>query len=135
MKKTILIIIAVFITVMGFGQKSDSMFLIGTAVSTYRMSLSYSPKISFTENKKQDSIINIFIEGDTLSAIRQLLVYCLQEKSENDNARILLSHLNLDYVSSLIKDREFTFYLKSYKRVVSENKRFRDKHIQKYCLY
>ena len=92
----------------------------------------YSPGISWTENQKQDSVINIFIEGDTMTAIRNLLIYCLQEKSENDNANILLSMINLDHLKKMFNSKEFTFYLSEYRKVKSSNEKVRKKDYPMY---
>lgn len=92
-----------------------------------RIGFIYSPGISWTENQKQDSIINIFIEGDTMTAIRNLLIYCLQEKSENDYASILLSIINLDSLKKMFNSREFSFYLSEYRKAKAKNEKFRKK--------
>lgn len=82
----------------------------------------YVEGIMWTENRKQDSVIDIIIEGDTMTAIRNLLIYCLQEKQENDNAFYLLNTLNLDHLSKLINSEDFNFYLKQYRTSVKKNK-------------
>lgn len=87
----------------------------------------YSPGISWTETQKQDSVINIFIEGDTMTAIRNLLLYCLQVKSENDNADILLSMINLDALKKMFNNKEFNFYLSEYRKAKAKNERVRKK--------
>ena len=92
----------------------------------------YSPGIQWTENKKQDSVIKIIIEKDTMIAVRNLLIYCLQEKSENDNANILLSMINLDYLKTIMKSKEFDFYLNEYKKAKAKNKKDRAKSFPQY---
>ncbi len=87
----------------------------------------YSPGIGWTENKTQDSVLRIVIEKDTMTAIRNLLNYCLQEKAENDNASILLSMINLEYLKTIVKRKEFNFYLAEYKKTVARNKKARNK--------
>ena len=57
---------------------SQAQVSIGVGQST--TGFTYSPGIQWTENQKQDSVLKIYIEGDTMTAIRNLLVYCLQEK-------------------------------------------------------
>ena len=86
----------------------------------------YAPGITWTENKAQDSVIDIFIEGDTMTAVRNLLIYCMQEKNENDNAGVLLSMINLDHVKKLFNNKEFNFYLKEYRTAQAKNKKYRD---------
>jgi len=117
MKHYLLILSMTFSSVC-YGQYSDS--IIVTQGPTGFM---YSEGIRWYENKKQDSVLDIIIEGDTMTAIRNLLVYCLQEKSEGDNARILLSMINLDELNKLFKNRDFNFYLKEYRKVVAKNKK------------
>ncbi len=89
------------------------------------LSLSYSPGIEWTGNDRQDSVKSITIKGDTMTSVRNLLVYLLQEKEENDNARILLSMINLDQLKRVFKNKTFDFYLKEYKKTVDKNKKYR----------
>jgi hypothetical protein len=97
-------------------------------IGTTKVGFIYSPGITWTENQKQDSVIDIFIEGDTMTAIRKLLIYCLQEKSENDNANILLLMINLDALKKMFNSKEFSFYLSEYRNVKTKNKKAREKH-------
>lgn len=85
----------------------------------------YSPGIQWTENSKQDSIVKIIIEGDTMRAVRNLLEYCTQENNENDNASIILSMINLNYLKKMFGSKEFNFYLKEYRKEVAKNKKAR----------
>lgn len=112
----------------------DSMYYGGKSgyVSTGFM---YVKGVQWIENEKQDSIKNIVIEGDTMAAIRSLLVYCLQEKSENDYANLLLSQINLDYLKTMFKSKEFTYCLKEYRKVIAKNKKQRTKDFPTYKPY
>lgn len=125
MNKYFVIIIFVFCSLLCRSQVSVS-------TEPIRTGLIYSPGITWTENQKQGSVVDIFIEGDTMTAIRNLLVYCLQEKSENDNANIILSMINLEQLRQLFKNKEFNFYLLEYKKAKTKNKKERDKKFPKY---
>ena len=92
----------------------------------------YSPGIRWIENEKQDSVLDIIIEQDTMVAVRNLLIYCLQEKDEGDNARVLLSMINLDVLKGMMKSKEFDFYLKEYRKTVAKNKKYRDNVFPQY---
>lgn len=85
----------------------------------------YCKGIGWTENKNQDSILSISIDGDTMTAVRSLLVYCTQEKNENDAAYRLLATVNLDQLSKIMESKEFDFYLKDYRKIVKKNKKQR----------
>jgi len=94
--------------------------------------LSFVRGLSWEENQKQDSVTVIHIEGDTITAVKNLLIYCLQEKRENDYARILLSMLNLDNIKTMFKENDFSFYLKEYRKAVAENKKYRSIYFPEY---
>ncbi len=96
------------------------------------MGFMYCKGIRWTETKKQDSVLNIEIEGDTMTAIRNLLVFCMQEKEEKDGAEMLLRSLNLDYLKTFLNDKTFDYLLKDYRKVVSKNKKARDKAFPEY---
>jgi hypothetical protein len=117
--KRIILILLMFKGCVAFGQ-NDSNF-IRFSTEHYKSGFAFCAGVLWTSNAKQDSIINIFIEGDTMTAVRNLLVYCMQEKSENDNARILLSMINLDHIKTLFKSNDFIFYLKEYRKAIKEN--------------
>lgn len=102
------------------GQKNDSL-LIMYGSSFHTMGFIFAHGISWTKNEKQDSVLEIIIQGDTMTAIRNLLLYCMQEKEENDNAGYVLRTLNLDHLSSLIKNEDFDFYLKQYRNSIERN--------------
>ena len=109
---------------------SQAQVSIGVGQST--TGFTYSPGIQWTENQKQDSVLKIYIEGDTMTAIRNLLVYCLQEKSENDNANIVLSMINLDYLKKIFKSKEFNYYLSEYAKAKAKNKKVRKRDYPMY---
>ena len=90
----------------------------------YGISLTYASGISFTryDDSTYDSIKKIFIEGDTMTAVRNLLVYCLQVKEESDYGSILLDMINLDELKKIFKSRDFNFYLSEYRKVLIKNK-------------
>lgn len=81
----------------------------------------YCNGIWWKKDTKKDSITNIYVDQDTMAVIRKLLTYLVQEKSECDAADELLDQLNLDYLNKLLKNKDFTFYLKEYKKVVKKN--------------
>lgn len=87
----------------------------------------YSPGVMWEMNER-DSVTRIHITGDTLTAIKNLLIYCLQEKKENDNAAGLLSIINLDQFKKTYNYRPFNFYLAEYRKAVASNKKYRQKH-------
>jgi len=92
----------------------------------------YVKGMRWIENQKQDSVKKIIIEIDTMVAVRNLLIYCMQEKEEGDNARILLSMINLDVLKNIMKSKEFDFYLKEYRKVVAKNEKYRNKYFPEY---
>lgn len=54
--------------------------------------------------------------------------------SENDNANILLSMINLDALKKIFKNKEFTFYLSEYKKAKSKNEKVRKKLYPAYSV-
>jgi hypothetical protein len=100
----------------------------------HKIGFIYSPGIQWTENKKQDSILDIIIEKDTMVAVRNLLTYCSQEKEEGDYARILLLMINLNYLQKVNKNKDFDFYLKEYRKSVAKNKKYRVKYFPEYSV-
>lgn len=100
------------------GQKKDSI-LITFGTTTHGFVFAHG--ITWTENKKQDSVLKIIIQGDTMDAIRSLLLYCLQEKEESDYASYVFRALNLDNLSAFLKNEDFDFYLKQYRTSVERN--------------
>lgn len=100
------------------GQRNDSLLI---TYGTVTHGFVFAHGITWTENNKQDSVLEIIIVGDTMSAIRNLLLYCLQEKEENEYSGDILSNLNLDNLSRLIKNEYFDFYLKQYRKTVARN--------------
>lgn len=117
--KKLLIIVLLGLTHQSKSQKIDSSFL--HTSTAYKMEFIYADGIKWSENKKQDSIKQIFIEGDTMTAVRNLLVYCTQEKNEGDAARIVLSMLRLDVIGKIIKRKDFDYWVKQYKKIVAKN--------------
>lgn len=96
----------------------------------------YCKGISYTSKPRNSLYIyekaqKIIIEGDTMTAVRNLLTYLLEEKNENDYAQVLLSRINLPYMSKLFKDKTFDFYLKGYKIIIDNNKKQRNKQTLK----
>lgn len=87
----------------------------------------YVPDIEWTSSNTDDSVFKIFIEGDTMAVIRNLLNYCLQEKNENDNASTILSMLNLDVLKKIVNNKHFTHYVGEYVRIVADNEKKRAK--------
>ncbi len=120
-----ILIVCLFLSAKSFGQ-------VMSITSEPTTGFIYVEGIQWRENSKQDSVTDIIIEGDTMAAIRSLLIYCLQEKSENDNAGGLLSTLNLDYLQRLLKSKEFNYFHKEYKAALSKNKRARNKAFPQY---
>lgn len=100
------------------GQRNDSLLI---TFGTITHGFIFAHGITWTENKNQDSVLEIIIEGDTMAAIRNLLLYCLQGKKENEYAGYVLSTLNLDNLSAMIKNDDFDFYLKQYRKAVATN--------------
>jgi hypothetical protein len=88
----------------------------------------YVKGITWITNQKQDSIKKIIIEGDTMITIKNLLIYCMQEKEENYYAGTLLSLVNLDLLKSILKNKDFDFYLKKYRLILDKNKKYRDEN-------
>lgn len=87
--------------------------------------LVYYHVILYQTNNIGDSVAEIEIEGDTMKAVKNMLVYLLQQKSENDDASIILSMINLDYLKTFGPfkgDKTFSYYVDDYKKVVAKNK-------------
>ena len=94
--------------------------------------LIYAPGISWTESDNQDSIIKIQIEGDTMMAIRNLLVYCLQEKDEADNGTMVLSNINLNILKKMFNSKYFNIEVAEYRKTILKNKKERLKKFGKF---
>lgn len=84
--------------------------------------LIYCRGIEWTENQKQDSVKEIIITSDTMTVVRNLLVYLLQQKNENDAAGLILSMINLNQLKKIFNDSDFNYFVDDYKKVVTRNK-------------
>lgn len=93
--------------------------------STFTTSFVFSKGIEWVESNHQDSIKNIIIEGDTMTAIRNLLIYCLQVKRENEYAKTLWQMVNIDKINELYGSEDFDFYVKKYKKILAQNKKYK----------
>jgi hypothetical protein len=88
--------------------------------------------LAWSTNYKQDSVINIYIERDTMAVIRALLVHYIQVKEEGDAANMLLSIIDLNILQKVINSREYDIYLKEYKYISNKNIKYRKNHWPQY---
>ncbi|MHA4844442.1 hypothetical protein ACX0G7_09770 [Flavitalea antarctica] len=86
----------------------------------------YSEGIQWRHDSTGKRIKDIIITGDTMTAIKNLLIYCLEEKHENDQAKGILSHINLSVLQGWFKSPEFNYYVKEYKKAVATSEKRRN---------
>ncbi len=108
-------------------------FYLSAQESKSKVGFIYVEGIKWTENEKQDSVINIFIEKDTMQVVRNLLIYCLFINDEKNAANFLLSTINLDQLQKVVNNNHYNIAYGEYKKVIFRNKKYFDNKYPKYA--